>query len=863
MHLIPYIHFFCLITYAYFGLHILIYNRKAVENRILSILVFLFALWSLSMMAFHNPETSKELAEIVYNISSVAWIFMSGFFVWFHLTFTENTKFANKPLIFSLYTFVPLALVIAFLLGNYFSYELKNYGWIKEFKPSIWLFLFLIYTFISVIISWVYLMKFIRNTKDRVKAKQARILLVQNIIILILGILFEYALPQLTNSKFPQMGNITLVFWFPGILFAISKYKLFAYSPTNNQARKILDTVNESLIIIDNYGKVQSLNNAAIRFTGYKSIELFRKDISVLFADRELLEAIENKQLISKKDSVLENRDGRSLPVSVTLTILTDEEGIPSGHIIMFAEQEDRLESEKLEREHLKTLKQLSDAAIGFVELPADEDIFQYIGERLKEAIGESLIIISAVDETLGVTTTRAIYGLGKFTSQVMKLMGAHPLGNSYKIIPSEEMPDLYSGKLEEFHGGLYDLSFRQIPKNICTSVEKLLKLDKYYGIAFVWNGVMYGNAAIITFKDKPLKNQHFIETFSYQASIAVQKRIAEQALRFSEKKYKNYIDNSPDGIFVINRSGHFVEVNQSSCRLTNFTQSELLEMDVYQIVTPESAEHSAEMFKYLLENGKSSAVLMFRRKGEKPFYMQVDTTQITRDRFIAFAKDVSSNIIANEKLKAALEEKDVLLKEVHHRVKNNMQVIISLINMQLNDEQLEPPVVEKFRVLQERVRAMSFIHEGLYTSKDLSKIDFGNYLERLTQNLMDLYSTGKNIKLDFNVDNILFDINKAIPCGMAVNELISNALKYAFKENGTEEDVKENIISLELKQQGDFYSLIVADNGKGMPKDIDFENTDSLGLWLVNILVKDQLDGNLVFENKQGVKFNISFPIN
>jgi Amt family ammonium transporter len=206
-------------------------------------------------------------------------------------------------------------------------------------------------------------------------------------------------------------------------------------------------------------------------------------------------------------------------------------------------------------------------------------------------------------------------------------------------------------------------------------------------------------------------------------------------------------------------------------------------------------------------------------------------------------------------KTEASLKEKEVLLREIHHRVKNNMQVISSLLRLQsrnVKDEQQ----IEMLKESQNRIKAMALIHEKLYRSKDLANIDFNDYIKNLVNDLFISYkvSTGK-ITMKMNIEAVSFGIDTAIPCGLIVNELVSNSLKYAFP-GGKDGEIK---ISLRTLEEGDI-ELIVSDNGVSIPKDLDFRNTESLGLRLITNLTEKQLQGKVELNRNKGTEFQIKF---
>ncbi len=207
--------------------------------------------------------------------------------------------------------------------------------------------------------------------------------------------------------------------------------------------------------------------------------------------------------------------------------------------------------------------------------------------------------------------------------------------------------------------------------------------------------------------------------------------------------------------------------------------------------------------------------------------------------------------------LSALLDEKNVLLKEVHHRVKNNMQVISSLLNLQAGHIK-DAAAREIFMESKNRVRSMALIHEKLYQTEDLSKIDFGDYLKTLTSGLAASFTgKGSQVRIISAVDEIMLGVDAAVPCGLIVNELVTNAFKYAFPAGGAGE------IRIAMKRTAEAQlQLSVSDNGIGFPKDLDFRETESLGMQLVTTLA-EQLEGSVAMRNGCGTAFEITFPEN
>jgi len=220
----------------------------------------------------------------------------------------------------------------------------------------------------------------------------------------------------------------------------------------------------------------------------------------------------------------------------------------------------------------------------------------------------------------------------------------------------------------------------------------------------------------------------------------------------------------------------------------------------------------------------------------------------------IEYVRDITERKKAEDRLQGSLREKDVLLREVHHRVKNNMQVISSLLNLQSRHVQ-DPQVLEMFKESQRRIRSMALIHERLYQSSDFSHIEFAKYLRNLATHLFHSYQVdASRVKLKIEAEEVHLNINTAIPCGLIVNELVSNALKHGFPENRGGE------LSIDLRREtGDGYRLRVGDDGVGFPEGLDFRRTETLGMQIVNTLVS-QIDATIELVRGKGTEFTIHF---
>ena len=336
------------------------------------------------------------------------------------------------------------------------------------------------------------------------------------------------------------------------------------------------------------------------------------------------------------------------------------------------------------------------------------------------------------------------------------------------------------------------------------------------------------------------------VNMICFMRDISERKQV-EENLRTSEANFRNIIAKNADGIVIVDRKGVLRFVNPAAESLLDRKAEEVTgNVFGFPIVVDESSEID------IIRKGKEFAIAEMR------------VVEIMWEGEIAqlvLLHDITERERAKEIIKSSLEEKEVLLKEIHHRVKNNLQVISSLLDLQA-DKIKDKEALLSFKESQNRVKTMALIHEKLYQSADLAKIDFSEYLESLTGYLFRSYQVNPNtITMKITKDNVQLDVDTAIPCGLIINELVSNSLKHAFP------DGREGEICIDFHCEKDNkgtsgpcrYTLVTRDSGVGLPHDVDIKKSDSLGLTLITTLVK-QLRGTLDIYNDNGATFKITF---
>ena len=333
-------------------------------------------------------------------------------------------------------------------------------------------------------------------------------------------------------------------------------------------------------------------------------------------------------------------------------------------------------------------------------------------------------------------------------------------------------------------------------------------------------------------------------------------------ALAKSEERYRETFELAAVGISQVSLEGRFLRVNQPLCEIVGYTSEEMLELTFQEITHPEDLEAALENAGRLLdgETDRFSMEKRYLRKDASAVWVNL-TVSLAHDEkgnprhFIAVVEDISRRKSAELAVQDSLREKEVLLREIHHRVKNNMQVISSLLNLQSRSIE-EPRLRKMFRESQSRVRAMALIHEVLYGSDDLSRIDLEDYISKLATNLYRMYGADPSkIRLEVAAKDVTLGIDDTVPCGLVISELLSNSLKYAFPDDGSGE-ISINAVATD----DDRIVLTVRDDGIGIPNDVNIRDTETMGMGLVTGLVENQLGGRLELDRSAGTSFTIVF---
>ncbi|WP_084456697.1 histidine kinase dimerization/phosphoacceptor domain -containing protein [Desulfogranum mediterraneum] len=359
--------------------------------------------------------------------------------------------------------------------------------------------------------------------------------------------------------------------------------------------------------------------------------------------------------------------------------------------------------------------------------------------------------------------------------------------------------------------------------------------------------------------------DDEFLQAIASTASEVIQVSTAQELLREREEKYRNLFENAQVGMFRSRISdGRIID---SNARLAEILGYDSPQECVGDYVAADHYLFPAQrqgMVEQLQREGRiSNCIVQIRAKDESLRWLQFSgVLSGVEGCFEGIAADITEQKAAEDQVRASLQEKEILLKEIHHRVKNNMQIIQSLLSLQANevrDDLYRNLLVDS----NNRIKSMSLIHEVLYRSDDMASVNLYSYFEQIAAHLKRIYqevSSGVTVRIE--VDPVELGMDLSIACGLIINELISNSFKYAFAEQALGADA-EGLLEVSLKEHaGQELVLRVQDNGVGLPEGFEMTESKSLGLRIVNVLVAGQLHGSMAVTPQPGTTVAISFPV-
>lgn len=570
----------------------------------------------------------------------------------------------------------------------------------------------------------------------------------------------------------------------------------------------IIENTRDAVVSNDLDGRVLSWNRGAEEVYGYTEREMMGKNVEIFTppgCDYELppiLKKIEAGEVVRNYSTLGMRKDGSIINVSLTVSPIKNSHGNISGVSIISRDVTPEKRAEK--------------------ELRESEKRYRLLVENAQVGI----LLINREGEVIDINP--------KF----LEMAGSKSEEKSRKVNMLKSPRVMESGFTGEFKR--------------CLETGESISAERSY--LSQWGKKTWSQFHLTPIKDDEGSVRNVLATFS---DITYRKRM-DEAIKESEEKFREVFNNANDAVYlhevVDGMPGRYIEVNDVACSMLGYKREKLLEMTPENISSKKEDEIRSIIMELLRDGSKTFESEHLTCNGGRISVEVSSHTFKLQNRMVvvSVARDISQWKAAEKLVKDSLREKELLLKEVHHRVKNNLMVISSILNLQsryIDDEEAR----SMMRDSQSRARSMAIIHEKLYSCKDLKRINFGEYIESITEDLFNTYSTTSRVSLNMDVDYLMLDINTSLPLGLIVNELVSNSLKYAFPDD------RNGCVTVRFHMDHDTYILEVGDDGVGLPEDLDIVHAESMGMELISSFIQ-QLKGEMELRRRNGTWFRIRF---
>lgn len=351
------------------------------------------------------------------------------------------------------------------------------------------------------------------------------------------------------------------------------------------------------------------------------------------------------------------------------------------------------------------------------------------------------------------------------------------------------------------------------------------------------------------------------IERGAHLASIAIERNISSSILNESQNRFKTLFDQAAVGVAELDtRTGKFIRINKKYCEILGYTTEEMLDLDFMTITHPDSLEEDVDGMKRLIDGEvrEYSVEKQYICKDKNVRWVHLTVSPLWEpgnkpDFHIAIVQEISERKHHENKINSLLKEKEILLREIHHRIKNNMSVVHSLLDLQAGSLK-EPTAIEALTDASSRIQSMSLLYDKLYLSPNFKSMSTSEYLPELIDEILANFHQSKQIKIEKNIEEFILPSEILQPLGIIINELLTNIMKYAFKS------LEDGMIKIDIKLENANVIASVSDNGIGIPDSINFDKSSGFGISLINMLSM-QLHGILKIERKNGTTVTLVFP--
>lgn len=605
------------------GFYVLRLDRKSPVNAVFSISSLLLFAYSVFYVFFFSA-TEKDSAMIYLKLGSIGWILTIATCLHFVLLLTRFRPARKWWFIIAMY--LPFFVLLFFSLTRFFyATDLirVNGIWFAVIHTGSVLYqLYVLVLALSVAFSVIRLVLWTGKTDLYREKKQGRVILVTFLVSITLIVVNNFLLYNLKIYIVPDIAHFISLINTMGALIAITRYKMMQPSQALLNA-EVLSSIDDFLVLLDDHGKIVNVNRRMLDVLGYRPDDLEGKPVGIVLFEESLAvsEIVDHGRGIPDRRNELHliTREGEQLPVQAVFKRVRDPISGSSGLVIIChdraseialgEETHKRILAEAGEKKQSDYLQFLSKTALNFIELHDEDNIYQLIGQKIRELTYDSLGIVASYNEYLKQFQAETVSGNQSIVSVVNEILGGSMEKVILKLNP-EAVALLENGKLIRYSGRLYDMLSGMLPEKKCEQIEKDLGLKDIYLMGFTRSGKLLGGLVLFTHADAQVVNRAVVEAFIGQASIAIQRRKAEELLLNNENLYRRLMETAFDAV-VVHRMGKILYANERAAKLAGLAGTkEMTGRLLMDFVHPDSREAVKERMKDMYEKGVAVPLL-------------------------------------------------------------------------------------------------------------------------------------------------------------------------------------------------------------------------------------------------------------
>ncbi len=649
-----------------FVAHIVLRNSSDQKSR-------MFAILSLTIAAFAFIEFQLriagdyEMAEFWLKAYTL-WPFAVALLLNFALVYTESTEFLKSRLSYVL-IYGPAFILSSFglFMDEFMGRPDKYYwGWTYESMgdPIIG----------AVIPIWAVLMSFLAlylclsyylKQEDAEKKGQAKFVTVGLVVPILFGS-FSSIGQMLAGSRYPEMQITSFTFGNFFIAYGISKYGLFNINPAT-AAGNITRNMSDSLFLVDSTGTIVKVNKAASRLTGMTERYLIGMPMTKIFtgSDGKALGERWYKQVVGKDakkylDASIMRPGGRSIPVSFTTSVIRDASGNVQGLVMLGRDVTERRKTQEKERKYFHDMALLSQMTVEYADLPMEYDIFEFIGDKVLEQIGKGYIFMLFYDDRKDAMVIRSVHGIDDKARKALKLIGKDIVGMEFPLTDEAR----FKGDrphLKKLEGDLAALTSGVLPASVINTGGRMMGIRSIYEMGIINEGKQFGSVIIIPKRKNELEDLELIEALINQASVAIQRRQAQIAIKDMEDRYRSLFDGSMDAVYTSDFEGHFIDANQAAQDLTGYRKEEIGGVNFATLLEEEDLEKAFGTVEELMKVGYQRDPVEFRlkRKDGSRVWVEVMSSLVLKGGVPVAIQGIARDISARRKVEEAIRESE------------------------------------------------------------------------------------------------------------------------------------------------------------------------------------------------------------